>query len=209
MSLSLPVLKSGDIKKILRMRRIILLMVVFAFCLFDVAPKVWRMQILREQIAIAERDIVPVSPAERMKQVDQLKSDLEQLSAQVKQLEREAGAVQAKIRPERNIAVVTLDIEDLATTTKVAITSLKPLEEIPASRYVILPLEVGVRSAFPPFLDFLSKLETAATVMAVDSVSIHKPSSDDEMLDMSLRLYLLFPKATIAVVGSDEKGTAQ
>lgn len=202
-------MKTRDINIILHLRQPMLLIVVAFFCLFDVVPKLWRMQIVKEQMAIEQQGVRLLSPAARQEQEKKIKAETDEFSRQIKLLEEKLTMIRQKATDEKNIAMSTLEIEDMAVAAKVTVTSIKPTREMVKERYVLLPQEVGVRGEYAALLDFLTKLDGANTAMAVEGLSVRRANMDDKTLDMNLKLYVLLSDAGERRAVGDAKGVAK
>jgi len=202
-------MKTRDINIILHLRQPMLLIVVAFFCLFDVVPKLWRMQIVKEQMAIEQQGVRLLTPAARQEQEKKIKAETDEFSRQIKLLEEKLTMIRQKATDEKNIAMSTLEIEDMAVAAKVTVTSIKPTREMVKERYVLLPQEVGVRGEYAALLDFLTKLDGANTAMAVEGLSVRRANMDDKTLDMNLKLYVLLSDAGERRAVGDAKGVAK
>lgn len=206
MHLSFSMIKSWDLAKTLRFRNIILIFIVLTFFFVDAFPKLWRIGILREQIKAARRAMTVLTPQEEKEQERKLKAELGQITQQIQYLEQGVQEIKNKINVDKNIAVITLEVEDLATAAKVEVTSLTPQEGFPKDGYLILPLKIGLRSEYAQLMDFLVRVEGSSTAMSVQNLSIHKTNPVDPQLEVDVMLYILFFNAKENSVASETKG---
>jgi Tfp pilus assembly protein PilO len=179
------------------------------FSFFDICPKLWRMQIIREQIRIEKQSARLLNPTARGEQEKKMKGEVEQYTQQIQSLEQRWMDIQKKISGERNVATATMEIEDLAAAAKVTVTSINPAAAVAKGRYGILPQEIGLRGDYAALLDFLTKIEGAKTAMAIKGLSIRRVSPDDKVLDMDLTVYLLLADVSEKNSESSVKGLSK
>ena len=185
------IIKDWDLKKILKKKPTILALMLLLFFIVDVYPKLYRIGILHDQIRTARRAAVVLTPQEKEKQKAQLEQELRQTGEQINLLEQELQKVQTKLSQIKNDAVVALEVEDLAAAAKIKLTSIKPLANISREHYAILPIEIKFRAEYAQLIDFLTKIEDAASVMSVQGLSIRKDQPVDPQADIELKLYVL------------------
>lgn len=155
--------KDWDLKRILEVKNIALLGIVFVFCLLDVYPKLWRLSMLNQQIGIANKNRVVLSQQEKVQQEQQLKTEMAQLTQQLQFLRETTRAIQAKIDPDKNVGTITLEIENLAVASKRSASASRPLAdstpgtETVAAASVTVPAAQGIEITSIKSLDNIAK----------------------------------------------------
>jgi Tfp pilus assembly protein PilO len=194
MALLYSLIKTANLKTIFRIKNVIILLVVLVFCLFDVYPKLWQIGLLGRQISLWRENIGILTPEESLRRQQQLGRELSRVERQTQLLAQDLKDIKNKITAEKNLAVVTLALEDAAAAAKLEVTSIKPLERLAVDSYVIVPLAVGLRGDYGPMLSFLKAVENSAAPMSVQTLAVQPGGPAEAKLDIQLKLYLLFAR---------------
>ena len=181
-----------DYKKILKRRCWIIPFIILCFCVFDYFPKLQKAFNLIQQIVAADRSVRAMSQDQKDKRKKELQEELRSLKAGSLLVSEVTDRLREKIGQGKNTPMVTLTLEDLASSSGVELTSVRPLDPLEAERYEVLPIEIGFQAGYKKLLDFLFNTKKSPALLAVHSLEVRKDDMIYPALDVRMTVYALF-----------------
>lgn len=179
-------------RKILKYKYLAVVLIIVLAFIFDFYPRMKRAVELKEDIKKAQ------APAKRHLgfKAEQISKTAEQ---ELFQIEKNLGFIKDVVEEikdqvigDKNIPLVTIELEDLAESLEIELTSVRPLESQVDNDYEILPVEIGFQTEYQRLIQFLSQVEDSSTVMTIRNLSIKRNEKKYPQLDISVVLCVLF-----------------
>jgi len=169
-----------------------IILIILIFFVFDYCPQMGEMSKLSAKINIVKNSIKTLSADEKKEQQQKVEYELNKLDQQYEVVKAAAEEVKAQATIERNIPLVTLQVEDLANLSKIELTLIKPLVSEDESLHEILPIEIGFQSTYERLIDFIILLEESPLLLSARDLIITRNEASYPALDVKLVLDVLF-----------------
>ncbi|HLF17536.1 MAG TPA: type 4a pilus biogenesis protein PilO [Candidatus Omnitrophota bacterium] len=179
-------MKQGfDLKFIIRMELLGMLVVLVLFTLFDFFPGIRKIYQYRQKMRLTSAARTQTSIGnERLKKTYQDKERA--MSEGVDILKKEISAVQTKVSQEKNLPLISLEIEDLAGANNIEVLSIRPLEAEVQGKYELQRIEIRCKGDYKALAEFIRRLENNSAMMAIYEVTINKDPLIYPLLDVHL-----------------------
>lgn len=168
------------------------LLIAVLFFSLDYLPIMGEMSQLSARIDIIKNSVKTLSKEEKEKQQQQLQFEIDKLNEKFQIVTQAAEGIKGRATTERNIPLVTLQIEDLANLSKIELTLIKPLVSEGESLHEILPIEIGFQSTYARLIDFILLLEKSPLLLSVRDLVITRNDAIYPALEVKLVLDVLF-----------------
>ena len=180
-----------DLKKILRWEYLIVLLIMISFFILDFYPKLRDARQLKTKWEPVKMKRKMLSQSERETQQKTLQEEQRRIQEDLRLIRQAVGEVQGRVSQDQNIPLVTLEIEDLAASSQIELSSIKPLTARQEGGYEVVPIEIEFQSDYPQLINFLSQLENCSVWIALEGLSIRKDDLIYPALDIRLTLCIL------------------
>ena len=181
-----------DINKISRGKIPILALIVILFLLLDFFPAVKKIIELKDEIRVAKLSAQTLSESAK----ERKRKELEQKSVWAQEIfefiEKTNREIQEQVKQDRNVPLMTLKIEDLASLSEIELESIRPLTAEIAGKYEVVPIEMGFKTTYTKLIKFLSEIEESSALIAIQKLSINKDAITYPDLDINLTFNVLF-----------------
>jgi Tfp pilus assembly protein PilO len=198
-------------KRILRCEYTAVILLILLCFIFYFAPKFKEADDLNRQIRQARAAVKTLTKAEKDQQIAQLNAQLAKLKNGQEFIQQTVNGIKTSVPADKSIPLVTLEIEDLAVSSKIELASVKPIpnEDDQAGDYAVFPIEVGFQSTYPQLVKFISSVERSSPLIAVRQLKIQKDEMAYPLLDVRLTVGVLLKqeaKQEISVPGQEADG---
>ncbi len=180
-------------KKILRYEYVGFIVMLGLFILFNFLPKLKESARLGLALRRARSAVKTVTKEEKEEQIRQRQNQLKQIKSAAVFLNDEVSRLKASIPENKNVPMLTLEIEDLAGAAKIELASVKPTPDTESQKgdYRILPIEIGFQSTYGRLVDFVDAVESSSELLTVQGFHIIKDEMAYPLLDVRLTISVL------------------
>ncbi|MDP2653139.1 MAG: type 4a pilus biogenesis protein PilO [Candidatus Omnitrophota bacterium] len=182
-------LAQGNILKLVKLTVLVLALVFF---LFDLFPLIKGISDCYGRIRMARAAVRTLTKEDKAVLQKKLETELAGLEAGFQKMQAAKTEAQSKMTREVSVPVVTLMIEDLASSQEIELRLIKPLQPQVQGKYQMIPIALEFRCDYARLVRFLSQFETLEVPVSVQSLSIHENLLSYPQLDMKLTIFVLF-----------------
>lgn len=180
------------IKRVLRLECVgIILIFILAF-VFDFYPKLKVAGELKKEIKLTKKNIKVISESEIEKQKAGFREELSRRKEGLQLIQQAVREAKDKITREENVLLITHEIVNIATSSKIEPASVKSLGVQVKEKYRLLPVEIRFQCIYAELIRFLSNLRTSSVAWVVPGLSINKNEGIEPKLDIHLTAYAIF-----------------
>lgn len=181
-----------NLKTVLRFECLGIVLVFIIFSIFDFYPKLKRAGQLDEKIKLNKMAIKTVSQSEMQKYKRELEEELSLGKEELQFIQQAIPEIQAKLMKEKNIPLVTREIVEIAASSEIELTSVKPSTTQGKDGYQLIPMKMRLQCGYTDLIRFLSEMEDSSTLVAVQDLSINKDEAIYPELDIGLTACALY-----------------
>lgn len=181
-----------DLKKIIKLECAMAVFIILLFCIFDFYLQGKKIIQFRKEIRESKVAKEELSASEKEEREIKFKKRVSEIRDFLKLIPQATREVQDKVIQEKNIPLVTMEIEDLAAASGIKLVAVKPSDIQEKDEYEILPIEVEFKCKYTELIHFLARIENSSKLIATQKMSIKRDDFIYPQLNIKLTVVALF-----------------